>query len=406
MGMILGICGAGAFARQFAPLFVAHPMVDEVVVADVHPERAAQYAADFGIGRVFGSLDELCESDVHAVAIFTQRQLHGPQAIQALRSGKHVYSAVPIAQTLDEIEAIVDLVTETRLIYMTGETSYYYPSALYCRDRFLKGDFGEFVYGEGQYHHDMSHFYQSFRRSGGRNWKRVAGLPPMHYVTHSTSMVLSVTGARATSVSCLGFEDHHEDGVFGDGANLWDNPFSNETALMRTSDGGTMRINELRRVGWKGLASVQMSLFGTEGSFEEQADSQVWSARSSEETTDLNDLLRCDDAPLEGASRVDDPVLKEFYSGISAVHPVERLPREFDGLHSGHLGSHQFLVDDFLKAVVSKMLPPNHVWAAARYCAPGLVAHQSALREGERLEVPDFGEPPSDWGHLDPYRVS
>ena len=380
-------------------------MVGEVVVADLHPERVAQYASDFGIERTFGSLDELCDTDVDAIALFTQRQLHGPQVVQALRAGKHVYSAVPIAQTLDEIREIVELVTETRLIYMSGETSYYYPSTLYCRGRFQKGDFGRFVYGEGQYHHDMTHFYQSFRRSGGADWKRAAGLPPMHYVTHSTSMVLSVTGARATSVSCLGFRDDHDDGVFGEGANFWDNPFSNETALMRTSDGGMMRINEFRRLGWKGLASVQMSLIGTKGSFEEQADSQVWSTIFPDETTNLNDLLKCEEVPAaRPASDVQDVVLKEFHSGVSQVHPVDRLPKEFAPLHSGHMGSHQFLVDDFVKAVVSNTLPPNHVWAAARYCAPGLVAHRSALRNGEHMEIPDFGGPPSDWQLLDPYR--
>jgi hypothetical protein len=42
---------------------------------------------------------------------------------------------------------------------------------------------------------------------------------------------------------------------------------------------------------------------------------------------------------------------------------------------------------------VSGKLPPNHVWAAARYCAPGIVAHESAKREGELMKVPDFGEP-------------
>ncbi len=404
MAIRLGVCGAGGFARQFVPLFKAHPAVDEVVVADKHADRAAEYASEFGIDRTFGSLDDLCDSDVDAIALFTQRQLHGPQVIQALQAGKHVYSAVPIAQTLDEIREIVDTVTETRLIYMTGETSYYYPSTIYCRDRFQKGDFGEFVYGEGQYHHDMTHFYQSFRRSGGADWKRVAGLPPMHYVTHSSSMVLSVTGAQATTVSCLGFEDHDVDGVFGEGANLWDNPFSNETALMRTSDGGMLRINEFRRLGWKGLASVQMSLIGTRGSFEEQADSQVWSTLFPDETTNLNDLLRCEDVEVtQQAEDVHEAVLKEFHSGVSQVHPVDRLPKEFARLHSGHMGSHQFLVDDFIKSVVTNTLPPNHVWAAARYCAPGLVAHQSALRDGEQMEIPDFGDPPEDWELFDPY---
>ena len=58
--------------------------------------------------------------------------------------------------------------------------------------------------------------------------------------------------------------------------------------------------------------------------------------------------------------------------------------------------------DDFCRALVANRLPPNHVWAAARYCVPGLVAHQSAERAGERLEVPDFGDPPEHWELLNP----
>ena len=61
---------------------------------------------------------------------------------------------------------------------------------------------------------------------------------------------------------------------------------------------------------------------------------------------------------------------------------------------NGHYGSHQFLVDDFVTAVASGTLPPNHVWNAARYALPGITAHESARRDGERLEVPDFGDAP------------
>lgn len=60
--------------------------------------------------------------------------MHGPQAVQALRAGKHVFSAVPAGVTLEEVAALVETVRETGLIYMLAETSYYYPSTLFCRD--------------------------------------------------------------------------------------------------------------------------------------------------------------------------------------------------------------------------------------------------------------------------------
>ena len=107
MGMKLGICGVGAFAPCFIPLFKAHPLVQEVVLADLIPERVNAAAEAFGIERTYASLDELCASDVDAIALFTQRQLHGPYAVQVLEAGKHCYSAVPMGMSVDEVTRIV-----------------------------------------------------------------------------------------------------------------------------------------------------------------------------------------------------------------------------------------------------------------------------------------------------------
>ena len=395
MGMKIGVCGAGAFAGCFIRLFKAHPLVDEVALADLEPDRVRRAAEENSIERTFDSLDSLCRSDVDAIAIFTQRQLHGPQAIQALNAGKHVYSAVPAAIRLDDLAELVETVERTGLLYMTGETSYYYPSTIYCRRRFQAGDFGKFVYAEAQYLHDMDHFYSSYQRSGGKDWKRVAGLPPMYYPTHSVSMVLSVTGSRATHVSCMGFVDDHEDGVFRVGANNWDNVFSNESALMRAGDGGVIRINEMRRVGWRGGSSVYMSFFGDQGSFEQNAVSSCWSTKEASDLADLTELLAC--GPMAGREHISEAAMREvgeeFFEGVSSVHPIERLPDAFRGMPNGHRGSHQFLVDDFVTAWAADAPPPCHVWNSAAWLAPGLVAHESAKRDGELLGIPDFGSP-------------
>ncbi|RAP76568.1 Gfo/Idh/MocA family protein [Paenibacillus montanisoli] len=404
MGLKIGVVGAGEFSQCFFAILKAHPLVEEVSLAELIPDRRAKAAATYGIKRTFESLDELLKSDVDAVFLLTQRHLHGPHVVQALKAGKHVYSAVPMANSLEEMQGIIEAVKETRLTYMTGETSYYYPSTVYCRDRFRNGDFGSFVYGEGCYIHDMAHgFYQSFQNSGGKDWKRVAGIPPMYYCTHSLCLVLGVTGASATHVSCLGYEDRHEDEIFRVGNNLWDNPFSNETALFRTSDGGMMRINEFRRAGWSGNNGTYMSIFGTKGSYEEHAKSQVWSGFEPGTLQDITELLECKVGVWDHELfSMPEKTRIEFSKGLlSKVHHADRLPKEFEGMPNGHLGSHQFLVDDFVKSCVSGKLPPLHAWNAAKYCAPGIIAHESALRNGEMLKVPDFGNPPSDWEVMD-----
>lgn len=398
MGLKVGVLGAGAFASSFIPLFQAHPAVDEVCIAEAFPERRAEQAKRFGVARAFASLDELLASDVDAVAIFTQRWLHGPQAIAALRAGKHVYSAVPAGVTIDEIDELVETVKRTGLTYMLGETSYYYPSTLFCRQRFQAGDFGQFVYGEAEYLHDMSHgFYEAFQHSGGDAWKSTASFPPMLYPSHSVSMIVSVTGARMTKVSCLGYVDNVPDGVFKADVSLWKNVFSNETALFRTSDGGMARINEFRRVGLSGGTSVRNSIYGTEGSYEEQTNAQVWNTKDPAAQKDVSDLLACKGMAVSETDMADiqEALREDFFRGVSKVHPVERLPKEFVGHRNGHLGSHQFLVLDFLEAVTSGKPAPNNVWAAARYCLPGIIAHESALRDGELLAIPDLGNPPA-----------
>ncbi|MBK8049144.1 MAG: Gfo/Idh/MocA family oxidoreductase [Anaerolineales bacterium] len=407
MGIKIGVSGAGQFAPSFIPLFQAYPGVDEVVLADIVPERRADFARRFGIARTVASHDELCRTDVDAIAIYTQRWLHADQAIQALRAGKHVYSAVPAAITLDEISALVETVRETGLVYMVGETSYYYPATIFCRNRFQAGEFGHFVYGEAEYIHDMDvGFYDAYRYSGGSDWKRTASFPPMLYPTHSVSMILATTGARMTDVSCFGYVDREQDGVFKADVSLWGNEFSNQTALFRTSDGGMARINELRRVGYHANPEVRMSVFGTRASFETQTDpyskrvphgnASVWYQKLGDKTEDVSALLTCGPGATRHAAvgQIAPALQSGFFSDISGAHPVERLPDTFRGLPNGHEGSHQFLVLDFMEAVLEQKMPPNNAWFAARCCVPGIVAHESAKRGGELLKIPDFGDPP------------
>lgn len=393
MGIRVGFCGPGAFGRHFIPLFKEHPAVEGVVLCDLKADLLEEAAREYDIAKTCPSLDELCQTDVDAIALFTQNHVHGPQAVQALRAGKHVYSAVPSAISVEEMTAIVRAVETTGRVYMIGETSYYYPGAIYCRERFRKGDFGHVFYSEGEYHHDKSHGgEQNARRRYGERWRELAGIPPLFYPTHSMAFVTSVTGAHATRVCGMGYVDRENDGVFGE-HNGWQNPFSNETMLCRMSDGGMARVSCFWRIAsW----SCRMSVFGTKGCYEEQPGSCVWTTLDRNVWRDLTLELsppgcrieRTDDGRVTMA-RPDKPAP---FGGATAWHPVDILPEAYRDLPSGHAGSHQFLVNEFVTACVDGRQPANNVWQAARYLLPGLVAHESAKRGGELMDVPDFGD--------------
>jgi predicted dehydrogenase len=392
MGIRLGIVGVGAFAQHFITLYNAHPDVDQVILCDHDAEKLQTNVEKHGITQTSPSLDDLCDTDVDAVALFTQNWLHGPQAAQALRAGKHVYSAVPPGITLEELRAIADAVKETGNIYMLGETSYYYPAVIYCRQRYREGAFGDIVYAEGEYYHDWDHgLYDVAKWRGGENWRETAGVPPMFYPTHSTSQIISVTGAHMTHVSCQGFTDHHEDEIYK--SNQWENPFSNESALFKLSDGSSARINEFRRIGHPG--AVRMTMFGTNGSFEQNAAGSVFLTKDRNEREVLDEHLTSRRATTQVKGDMDKVTADDgTHHSVAPVHPVHRLPNEFKGLPNGHNGSHQFLVDDFVRACNQNKIPPNNIYEAARYLIPGIIAHESAKKEGELLTIPDLGDPP------------
>ena len=409
MGIKIGVVGCGAFSADFIRLFNDHPDVDEVAVADVFEERARGTAEKFGLKRYFLSLDDMLEngSDLDSIAIFTQRHLHGPMIIKALKRGKHVYSAVPIGCTIEEIKEILELVNQTRQIYMMGETCYYYPCAIYCREQYEKGNFGKFVYGESQYYHDICEMYNDFKRSGGDTWQRAAGIPPMFYPTHSISMIFSAIHEHAVKVSCMGLRDNHEDNIYGEGKNDWDNPFSNETALFQMSGGGVVRINEFRRVGINKPSSYITCFYGDKGSYECSVTNHTFQRGvASGETPYMEDV-----GPLVNTIRYNEeidtmdkrtgPISVRYIEGYAAIQDTSRLPISFrmEKPYS-HYNSHPFLVDDFVRAVMTGKLPPNNAWDAARYMIPGLIAHESALQGGVLMDIPDFGDAPADWEKL------
>ena len=408
--MRICIIGCGRFSPFFVPLFKAHPVVEKVYVCDIRPERAEDFSKRFDV-EIINSFEEAIASDtINAVAIFTPRFTHGKLVIEALKAGKHVYSSVPCAVDVDEIREIEELVRKTRLTYSMGETGYYRAATIFCRREYRKGTFGAFAYGEAQYNHDIRKMENSFRSFGGEEWRKYAGIPPMWYPTHSTSMILgAMPGVYAKKVVAFGFKGSPRTDIFGtDGQNFYDNPFSNTAMLLELSNGGIARISENRCLGWHCPETFISQFYGTEGCYEFSVARHSLSRWKRDypdviQLTDVTDQLQ----PPDLYKRINEnyaQALKDishaegYIQGTpSPIHPIERLPKEFDGLKNGHNGTHKFIVDDFCRAYETGKLSPCNIWQVARFNIPGLMAHQSALAGGATMDVVDLGDPPEDW---------
>jgi predicted dehydrogenase len=266
---------------------------------------------------------------------------------------------------------------------MYGETTFYRPEAMYCRRRAAEGAFGGFVYAEGEYFHDVDHGLREVREHrlaspGGREhaeeltsrYGRVVGMAPMHYPTHSTAGPICVMNAHAVKVACWGQPPRvHLDYYQPDDV-------ANETALFQMSNGATMRISEYREIGFPGRETFRV--YGTHGSFEHGK----WCDKDGTTEVPVDEMRD----PLP------DDVLRAFsgHSGDVSAELSEQERRDFLG---GHGGSHAYLVHEFCDAIANDRTPAITAWDAVRYTAAGVTAHKSALRDGEVLDVPDWGEP-------------
>jgi predicted dehydrogenase len=390
MGISLGLVGLGSFGSVFADLFMGHPLVDRIALCDRQPERIKVFAErpswqlKFDPRDAYESLDDICRSDLDALVIITQHWLHAPQCVQAMQAGKHVYSAVPIIsipdgdETLEWCDRLVDTCRRTGMHYMLGETTYYRPQAMYCRQRAREGAFGDFVYAEGEYLHDvdghtnlrtvMKHRLSS---AAGQEWiqiladyrRRGVRSGPMHYPTHSTSGPISVMRAHAVKVCAWGYANRTGDPFFVENAEA----FSNETALFYMSNGATMRICEHREIGHPEREIFR--LYGTKGSFE----NDCWTDNQHTAQVSVQDMR--------------DPLPAEVVEAFRACSGHA-------DFYGGHGGSHAYLAHEFVDAIASERTPAINVWEAVRYMAAGVMAHKSALRDGEVLDVPDWGDAP------------
>jgi hypothetical protein len=180
--------------------------------------------------------------------------------------------------------------------------------------------------------------------------------------------------AHALKVTGYGFRNRNHDPYFADFA------FSNEVALFQMNNGATVRIGEFREAAGSFGDHETFRIVGTRGTFAENR----WQENGRTAATAAKPLKIQKLTDAEMRDPLPDEVLAELEK-----HNLE------SQVYGGHGGSHPYLVHEFVDAVANRRQPAINIWEAARYMAMGVVAHQSALRDGETLPVPDWGDAPA-----------
>jgi predicted dehydrogenase len=336
----VGIVGYGVCRFGAAFGFQDHPNVEVVAVSDLFPDRCANLAAACRCEQTYPSLEELVKDDrIEAVFCATDAPSHAQHCMEVLRHGKHVACAVPAVHgSLEDAEKLFETVKSTGQTYMMFETSYFHEDLHAMREIYKAGGFGKLVYSEGEYYHDSVEQIDSYK-----GWR--IGLPPQWYPTHSNAYYIGVTAGSFTEVCCMGMPSHKE--LLQPANNRYQNPFGTEIALFRTSEDGMARM----AVSWDtpGDSGEKGRIRGQKGSFYGK------------------------------------------YEGRKQSLPVTTRPPLPPHVQAGgHGGSHGHLMNEFVTSILQGRQPLIDIAQALNMTVAGIVAHESALKNGELLKIPQY----------------
>lgn len=365
----IAIVGLG-FGAEFIPIYQRHPDVNMYAICQRNEEKLNEVGNAWGVEKRYTDYDELLKDpNVHAVHINTPIPDHAAQSIKALKAGKHVACTVPMATTVEECRQIVELVKQTGLTYMMMETVVYAREFLFMKELYDNGELGRVQFLKASHQQDMN---------GWPNYW--PGLPPMYYATHCVGPVLALTRAEAEYVSCFGSGE-----ISRELHKHYNSPFAIESTHIKFKDSDIS-------------AHIYRSLFDTARQYRESFE--VYGSKKSVEWP----LIEGKPLVLHTGGKPEPEIPEEVESPDYAKllpEPIQRFTTKGvydtdDHQHlsftqgAGHGGSHPHLVHEFVSALVQKRSPyPNAVQSANITCV-GILAHESALQGGVRIDLPEF----------------
>lgn len=360
----VAIVGLG-FGAEFIPIYQHHPNANMYAICQRDHTKLHQVGDAFGIEKRYTDYDELLrDPEVDAVHINTPIQSHAEQSIKALRAGKHVACTVPMATTVEECRQIVEAVKETGLTYMMMETVIYSREFLFVKELYENGELGKLQFLRASHQQEMAGW--------PGYWE---GLPPMHYATHCVGPVLALAKADAEYVSCFGSGRIDENLI-----SKYGSPFAVESCHIKFKDSDLS-------------AEVTRSLFNTARQYRESFD--VYGSKKTFEWT----LIEHEQSVIHTG---------EIPEKVTIPDYAHLLPKEIQafttgGVYdansnqhlsfiqgSGHGGSHPHLVNEFVSALINNRQPFPNARQSANITCVGILAHESAMDGGRKINLPDF----------------
>ena len=368
----VAIVGLG-FGAEFIPIYQRHPQANLYAICQRTPEKLDAIGDAFGVEKRYSDYRQLLrDPNVEAVHINSPIPDHAWMSLAGLKAGKDVACTVPMATSVGDCRKLVELQKKTGRRYMMMETVVYAREFLYIQELYRTGVLGKIQFLQASHQQDMD---------GWPNYW--PGLPPMWYATHCVGPVCALTNATAQYVSCFGSGAIRQDLIA-----QYHSPFAVETTHLKFKDADLS-------------ARIYRSLFDVARQYRESFD--VYGSRASIEWP----LIEGEPLVLHRA-KLPEPRIPKL---VKAPDYAKRLPKPIqrfttEGVYdlarkthlsftqgAGHGGSHPHLAHEFIMALVEGRDPFPNARQSANWTCVGLCAHQSALKGGAIVKLPEFTLP-------------
>jgi myo-inositol 2-dehydrogenase / D-chiro-inositol 1-dehydrogenase len=138
--MKAALLGAGRIGRMHGTLAAAQPELDEVIVSDVDPGRAAETAAAIG-GRVAQTAEEAMDG-ADAVIVAASTDAHARLVMAAIERGLPTFCEKPLAFDLPETVELVDQIEARGAVVQVGFQRRFDPGFREARRLVESGELG------------------------------------------------------------------------------------------------------------------------------------------------------------------------------------------------------------------------------------------------------------------------
>ena len=142
-----GIVGCGVIGPTHAQAIASLPDAQLVAVTDINPEKAQRLAGEYAAKPYTALAEMLAGEQLDVVIICTPSGLHGEQACQVMRSGRHVIVEKPMEISHAAIKQMLRVQQESGMKLAVISQHRFDPASLQVHDLIEEQAFGRLVLG-------------------------------------------------------------------------------------------------------------------------------------------------------------------------------------------------------------------------------------------------------------------